>query len=150
MKLRHRKRTKVTITAFAASILAGALSSAAMAQMAQNPVSNFDYGYLDEHPKVAQQLSADPGLVDNPQFMANHPGLQQYFANHPEVRMDIKQHPDAFMSRENQFNAYHGTNPPPGGNWNNGYQAAVGRLTGVSRRASGGRPTTSGESVAGR
>ena len=28
----------------------------------------------------------DPRLVDNPQFLATHPGLDEYFKNHPEVR----------------------------------------------------------------
>lgn len=111
MKSSSRKRTKVTITAFAASVLVGALSSAAMAQ--NNPVANFDQGYLDEHPRVAQQLSANPNLVDDPQFMQSHPGLQRYLSNHPGVRNNIKQNPGGFMNSANQLNS---SNPSTGGN----------------------------------
>ncbi|MFZ1890344.1 MAG: hypothetical protein WAU33_20140 [Candidatus Binataceae bacterium] len=70
-------------------------------------VNRFDNGYLDEHPEVAHELGQNPGLVDNPQFMAQHPGLQQYFANHPEVRADLKAHPDRFMSDEWRHDAWH-------------------------------------------
>jgi len=124
VKSNKRKSTKTAITAFAASLLVGALSSAAMAQ--NNPVANFDQGYLDEHPQVAQQLSANPNLVDDPQYMEHHPGLQRYLANHPEVRADIKQHPDAFMNREDQFNGAH---PGAAGNgYGYGNQGAAGRF----------------------
>jgi len=114
MKSSNRKRTKATITALAAALLVGALSSAAMAQ--NNPVANFDQGYLDEHPQVAQQLSANPNLVDDPQYMEHHPGLQKYLASHPGVRNDIKQNPGGFMNNETQFNGTSGDNSPMGGN----------------------------------
>ena len=73
---------KKSITALAAIAFVGAISSTAFA----GPVSRFDNGYLDEHPEVAQQLAHDPRLVDNPRFLATHPGLDEYFKNHPEVR----------------------------------------------------------------
>jgi len=126
MKSSKQKRTRVAITAFAASVLAGALSSAAMAQ--SGPVSNFDEGYLDHHPEVANQLSANPSLVDNPQYMANHPGLQHFLANHPEMRADIKNHPYQFMNRENQLNSANGYNPAVGGNGYNGGPGPAGRF----------------------
>jgi len=116
MKSGSRKGIKITLTAFAASVFAGALSSAAMAQ--NNPVANFDNGYLDEHPEVAQQLSNNPGLVDNQQYMKSHPGLQQFLANHPQVRSEIKQNPGAFMNAANQYNnGGPAGGPPMGGYW---------------------------------
>jgi len=63
-------------------------------------VARFDNGYLDEHPEVARQLGADPALADNPQFLANHPGLDSYLASHPGVRQELQQHPYRFMSDE--------------------------------------------------
>lgn len=68
--------------------------------MAAGPVARFDNGYLDEHPEVARQLGANPGLADNPQFLATHPGLDGYLANHPEVRQELQTHPYRFMSTE--------------------------------------------------
>ncbi len=63
-------------------------------------VSRFDEGYLDKHPEVTDALAKDPRLVDNGQFIANHPGLHEYLENHPDVRTELKAHPDRFMGRE--------------------------------------------------
>ncbi|MGB0062397.1 hypothetical protein [Candidatus Binatus sp.] len=97
---------KKCITTLAAIAFAGAISTTAFA----GPVSRFDNGYLDEHPEVTQQLSRDPHLVDNPQFMASHPGLGDYLKNHPEVREDLRNHPDRFMAREHYYNNHEGWN----------------------------------------
>ncbi len=99
---------KRTITTFSAAlILTGAISTAAMAQypppndgITRGEVSRFDSGYLDEHPEVASQLAHDPRLVDKPQYLATHPGLDSYFASHPGVRTELQQHPDRFMTDE--------------------------------------------------
>jgi hypothetical protein len=98
------KRTLTALTA--ALIFSGAFASAAMAQypnpagITRGEVSRFDNGYLDEHPEVARQLGQNPALVDNPQFRANHPGLDSYLAAHPYVRTELQQHPDRFMTDE--------------------------------------------------
>jgi len=104
---------KKCITTLAAIAFAGAISSTAFA----GPVSRFDNGYLDEHPEVAQQLGRDPRLVDNPQFLANHPGLDEYFKNHPEVREDLQHHPDRFMAREHYYDNH--------GGWTGGHPLAT-------------------------
>jgi hypothetical protein len=65
-------------------------------------VANFNSGYLDQHPGVAQELAQNPKLVDDPQFRAAHPGLDQYLAAHPEVRGELQQHPERFMTAEHQ------------------------------------------------
>ncbi|HZC46926.1 MAG TPA: hypothetical protein VE243_10655 [Candidatus Acidoferrum sp.] len=87
---------KKSLTTLAAIAFVGAMSSAAFA----GPVGRFDNGYLDEHPEVAHQLGGNPGLADNAQFLATHPGLDQYLSRHPEVRTDLQQHPYRFMSDE--------------------------------------------------
>jgi hypothetical protein len=69
-------------------------------------VERFDNGYLDEHPQVAGQLSRDPRLVDNPQFLANHPGLESYLGHHPELRTELEQHPDRFMNDEHYYERF--------------------------------------------
>jgi hypothetical protein len=65
-------------------------------------VATFNNGYLDQHPEVAQQLAQNPKLVDDPQFRAAHPGLDQYLAAHPEVRSQLQQHPERFMTAEHR------------------------------------------------
>jgi hypothetical protein len=59
--------------------------------------------FMDSHPEIAQQLRKDPALVDDRQFIQNHPALQQFLADHPGVREEYKQHPDAFMHDEERF-----------------------------------------------
>jgi hypothetical protein len=85
-----RKQLKRTVTVLAVVVFSGAIGTAAMAQerLAYNPdisrteVANLDH-YLDRHPEVAQQLQQHPGLVDNRQYVASHPGLHAYLATHP-------------------------------------------------------------------
>jgi hypothetical protein len=72
----------------------------------EGAVSRFDEGYLDKHPEVARELSHNPALADNPQFLASHPGLGSYLANHPKVRADLQQHPYRFMSAESRYERY--------------------------------------------
>jgi hypothetical protein len=81
--------------------------------------SRFDQGYLNEHPEVSQQLARNPGLADNPQYLAAHPGLNDYLQGHPNVRYDLEHHPDRFMSRADQGSAnYHGSAYPGNPGWN--------------------------------
>jgi hypothetical protein len=76
-------------------------------------VAQFDH-FLDTHPEIAEQVRKDPSLLDNRQFVQNHPALQTYLQNHPTIRDDVRQNPVAFMQRESQFNnredAYHDAN----------------------------------------
>ena len=63
---------------------------------------NFDK-YLDSHPEVASELKKDPTLINNPDFMARHPGLQEFLRTHPNAARDLKEHPRVFERRERQF-----------------------------------------------
>jgi phage-related protein len=59
--------------------------------------------FLDSHPEVAEQLRKDPGLVDNKQFVANHPALQSFLTEHQTIAQLYREHPDAFMRAEDRF-----------------------------------------------
>jgi len=59
--------------------------------------------FLDAHPEIAEQLRKDPSLVDNREWVANHPALQQYLREHPEVADAFRAHPDAFMRDEERY-----------------------------------------------
>ena len=96
--------------AFGALLLVGAMGAVASAQNAYTE-GKFERGYLDEHPEVARQLAHDPGLVDNPEFMAHHRELAGYFHNHPEVRRELKDHPQAFMNGEWHHDVWGGHGP---------------------------------------
>ncbi len=59
--------------------------------------------FLDSHKEVAEQLRKDPLLIDNRQWVENHPALQQYLQTHPEVREEFKENPNAFMQAEMRY-----------------------------------------------
>jgi len=59
--------------------------------------------FMDAHPEIAEQLRKNPSLVNNREFVENHPALQQYLQSHPEVREEFKENPNAFMRRENRY-----------------------------------------------
>ena len=64
--------------------------------------ARFD-GFLDNHREIARDLRKNPGLVDNREYVENHPELREFLKTHPEVREDLRQHPRAFMKRERQY-----------------------------------------------
>jgi hypothetical protein len=62
--------------------------------------------FLDTHRETAEQLRKDPSLVDNQEFVHNHPALQTYLQDHPELRAQIKANPNAFMQQEARYARY--------------------------------------------
>jgi phage-related protein len=62
--------------------------------------------FLDHHPEIAEQLHKNPSLVNNHEFVENHPALQEYLQNHPEVREEIKENPNAFMRQEDRYDRH--------------------------------------------
>jgi hypothetical protein len=108
----QRKSLRASLLAvaslFCLSIPAQAQNSAAQDKAVQDSnvtrrnLAEFDR-FLDSHPEVAEQVRKDPSLLDNRQFVHNHPALEAYLQNHSEVRADIRQNPTAFMQREDSF-----------------------------------------------
>ena len=71
----------------------------------RDELANFDH-YLDSHRETAEQLRKDPSLVNNDEFLRNHPSLQSYLQQHPGVRTAIKQDPNSFMHQEARYDQY--------------------------------------------
>ncbi len=59
--------------------------------------------FLDSHPEIAEQLRKDPSRIDNRQWVANHPALQEYLHSHPQVAEAFRSNPNAFMHDENRY-----------------------------------------------
>jgi hypothetical protein len=68
----------------------------------ERDVAEMDH-FLDHHPEIAEQLRRDPSLIDNQQFLANHPALQDYMQMHPGVRREFDENPNAFMHAEERY-----------------------------------------------
>src|ERR1700734_3110506 len=66
-------------------------------------VANFDR-FLDEHREIGEQVRKDPSLLDNRNFVQDHPALQAYLQENPGVRDQLRQDPNAFMRQEDAFN----------------------------------------------
>lgn len=78
----------------------------------RDEVASFDR-FLDNHPRIDQELSKDPSLVDNPDYLAKHPELQQYLRDHPQVQDALKDNPRAFMNAEHRWDQRGQGAPPP-------------------------------------
>src|SRR5579864_1235553 len=59
--------------------------------------------FLDSHREIAEQVRQNPSLVNNDQFVTNHPALQTFMQQHPSVREELKENPKAFMHEEARY-----------------------------------------------
>ena len=65
-------------------------------------LANFDE-FLDKHREIAEQVRRNPSLLDNQQFLKDHPELQAYLQDHKGVREEVQENPNAFMRQENRY-----------------------------------------------
>jgi hypothetical protein len=65
-------------------------------------MANFDR-FLDEHREIAEQVRKDPSLLDNQDFVRDHPALQAYLQDNPGIRDQSRQDPNAFMQQEDAY-----------------------------------------------
>lgn len=72
-------------------------------------VSAFD-AYLDRHPATAQQLSVNPGLVRNDEYLERHQDLRNFLNTNPAMRDELTETPGWFMQRETQYRTLESTN----------------------------------------
>jgi hypothetical protein len=59
--------------------------------------------FMDSHPEIAEQVRRNPSLLDNWNFVKNHPALQTFLQDNPGIREDVTQDPVAFMHRADDF-----------------------------------------------
>jgi phage-related protein len=75
--------------------------------------------FLNDHSVLAEELSKNPSLVNNKEWMARHPELQEFLQSHPGVTAELTKNPVAFMSALAPPNAppvgAPPTNVPPAG-----------------------------------
>ena len=54
--------------------------------------------YLTNHPRVADELHNDPSLINNPQWLAKHPVVQNWMNTHQNVKQDAATNPKNFVN----------------------------------------------------
>jgi hypothetical protein len=62
--------------------------------------------FLDRHPEIAEQVSKNPSLVKNREFVEKHPELHEYLQQHPGVSEEVNENPNALMRREERFDRH--------------------------------------------
>lgn len=59
--------------------------------------------FFESRPEVEQALVSNPSLIDNQNFLSQHPNLQNFLNSHPEIRQALDQNPSGFMTLEVRF-----------------------------------------------
>ena len=67
-------------------------------------VSSFNE-FLEHHGNIASDLSKNPSLATNEEYVANHPALRQYLQANPKVRQELSANPQAFVKSAQTFEA---------------------------------------------
>jgi hypothetical protein len=59
--------------------------------------------FLGDHSGVASQLSKNPSLANNREFVESHPDLQQYLKEHPDAQKQLTANPQTFIQSAQPF-----------------------------------------------
>src|ERR1700722_17826846 len=59
--------------------------------------------FLNSHSNVANELSRDPSVVKNQEFMENHPELRDYLKDNPDVQKELMANPPTFVKSAREF-----------------------------------------------
>jgi hypothetical protein len=59
--------------------------------------------FLGSHSDIAQDVSRNPSLVKNPEYVENHTELNEYLVAHPDVRNEWAANPQGFVRGAQQF-----------------------------------------------
>ena len=61
--------------------------------------------FLGSHSDISGQLSKDPSLLKNREYMSSHPELQAYMKTHPDAQSQMAKDPGSFLKASQQFSS---------------------------------------------
>ena len=61
--------------------------------------------FLGTHSGISGELSKNPSLLKNHEYMSSHPELQAYLKTHPDAQSMMAKDPDSFMKASQQFSS---------------------------------------------
>jgi hypothetical protein len=61
-------------------------------------IGTMDRYFFSLHPEVEKELEANPKLIDDQNYLNDHPELQEFLNSHPEIRQAFDRNPVAFMN----------------------------------------------------
>jgi len=67
-------------------------------------VSSFNE-FLEHHGNIASDLSKNPSLATNEEYVETHPALRQYLQANPKVRQELSANPQSFVKSAQTFEA---------------------------------------------
>ena len=59
--------------------------------------------FLSTHDNIADQLSKDPSLVNNKEYLETHVELRDYLQANPQVQQELSENPQAFVTAATNF-----------------------------------------------
>ena len=59
--------------------------------------------FLGDHGNISSELSRNPSLAKSPEYLRDHPALQDYLNAHPQVHAELSQNPQALLKSAQQF-----------------------------------------------
>jgi hypothetical protein len=62
--------------------------------------------FLEGHGNIAGELSKNPALAINQEYLENHPELKDYLQTHPQVHEELSANPQAFLQSAEQFSTH--------------------------------------------
>ncbi len=62
--------------------------------------------FLEDHNKIASELSKNPSLANSKEYLQDHPALQDYLTAHPQVHEELSENPQTFLQSTQQFNTH--------------------------------------------
>src|SRR5512132_428179 len=56
--------------------------------------------FLDSTPEVSKDVHQNPSLLNDPNYLSSHPGLEKFLQEHPKVREQARRNPGAVLRQE--------------------------------------------------
>jgi hypothetical protein len=62
--------------------------------------------FLGNHNRISDELSKNPLLADNKEYLENHPDLREYLNTHPQAHQALSEDPGSFIKEAQQFDTH--------------------------------------------
>jgi phage-related protein len=72
-------------------------------------LENF-HQFLENHPRIAQELRSNPSVINNRRWVDDHNELEAFLRRHPEIREELRANPQRFMAWERRYDRRWGDN----------------------------------------
>ncbi len=89
-------------------------------------------GFLDRHTDIQKDLSRDPSVVKDHDYVQNHTDLDAYLHAHPDVRAELMANPQSFVHGATQFDSANPSGASGGAGVNGRGTGTTGSMNGTT------------------